>query len=105
MIIQKRIEEKINSALDPISLIVLNESDQHSGPPGRESHFRIQVVSEMFEGLSLVDRHRKINEILKEELAQAIHALAIETLTENEWMQRNQKIQASPQCLGGPKKK
>ena len=53
----------------------------HFGQATGESHFRVVVVSEAFQGKSLVERHRRINAVLKDELAGPVHALAIRALT------------------------
>jgi acid stress-induced BolA-like protein IbaG/YrbA len=58
MTVQRNIETKIRSSLAPSHLEVIDESHMHSVPPGSESHFRVVVVSERFEDLPLVQRHR-----------------------------------------------
>lgn len=87
--------------LNPSHLEVLNESDQHAGPPGRESHFRVRVVSDFFEGKSRVNRHREINKRLKDILGQGgVHALAMELYSEAEWRKRAGVGVESPECEG-----
>jgi BolA protein len=103
MIIQNRIESKIRTALAPIHLEVNNESHMHNVPSGSESHFRLVIVSEKFEGKRLLDRHREVNRILSEELNGVIHALAMRTLTPAEWSESEGPFPASPPCLGGDK--
>ena len=103
MTVQQTIEEKIQSELTPSRLDVINESHMHNVPPGSESHFKLVVVSPAFENLSLVQRHQKINAILAKELKQDIHALSMETHTDQEWQQRAGRTIASPQCHGGGK--
>jgi len=75
-------------ALRPTRLDVINESELHAGhrnsPGTGESHFRILVVSDVFSGKSRVERHRLINDLLKDELAGGIHALALSTLAPGE---------------------
>ena len=101
MSVQNTIEAKL-AALEPEMLVVTNESDNHSVSPGSESHFRVLVVSNRFESKSRLNRHRAINQVLADELAGPIHALAIEALTPEEWSAKG--IQAtSPDCLGGSK--
>ena len=82
------IKNKINARLAPAALEVKDESHLHAGHAGAreggESHFRIFVVSDSFEGLSRVARQRLINDILRDELAGPIHALAMKTLTPDE---------------------
>ena len=85
MQIQSSIERKISHALEPLHLEVVNESGMHSVPPGSESHFKVTVVSEKFEGQGLVSRHRTVNQLLAEELDGGLHALALHTLTPDEW--------------------
>ncbi len=75
-------------ALEPVRLDIVNESELHAGhrssPGTGESHFRMLVVSPQFEGLSRVARHRRVNEILADELAGRIHALALKTYAPGE---------------------
>jgi len=72
-------------------------------PPGSESHFKVVIIYDEFEGARLVKRHQRINEVLAEELAGSVHALAIQTLTPGEWEEKGQEVMPSPQCLGGGK--
>ena len=81
MSVKSRIEEKLQRALQPESLRVVDESHLHAGHAGHrpegETHFRVYVVAASFEGRSRVERHRMINEVLAEELAGPVHALAV----------------------------
>lgn len=104
MSIQSTIETKIKESLAPIHLEVLNESSQHNVPPGSESHFKVTVVSDEFDGKMLVARHRIINKLLADELSGSIHALAMHTFTPAEWLDKNQQAPKSPPCLGGAKR-
>lgn len=104
MKIQTTIDNKINQALKPFHLEVLNESNNHNVPPGSESHFKITVVSEEFEGKMLLARHRIINQLLADELAGEVHALSMHTYTPSEWNDKNQQSRQSPPCLGGAKR-
>jgi BolA family transcriptional regulator, general stress-responsive regulator len=74
--------------LRPTRLDVINESELHAGhrnsPGTGESHFRILVVSEVFSGKSRIERHRLVNELLKDELAGGVHALALSTVAPGE---------------------
>jgi BolA-like protein 1 len=90
MTVEETIREKLAKAFAPSSLIVENESAKHASHTGArdhlghatgESHFRVMVVSEAFQGKSLVERHRLINTALKDELTGPVHALAIRALT------------------------
>tara|TARA_R110002072_G_scaffold64203_2_gene159323 strand:- start:166465 stop:166722 length:258 start_codon:yes stop_codon:yes gene_type:complete len=48
---------------------------------GTQDHLGILVVSEIFEGKSLIEQHQLIMDILKEKLKEEIHAVQIKTLT------------------------
>ena len=88
MSLQSRMREKLLIALNPTRLDVVNESHQHAGhassPGTGESHFRVLIVSSDFTGKSRVERHRIVNELLKDELRDGVHALAIKALAPGE---------------------
>ncbi|OOE81019.1 BolA family transcriptional regulator [Salinivibrio sp. ML198] len=100
MKIQTQITEKLTQAFAPVHLDVRNESYMHNVPEGAESHFKVVVVSDEFEGKRLIQRHRAINTTLADELADDIHALAIHTYTPQEW-QEQAHAPDSPACRGG----
>ncbi len=82
------VSKKIRSALDPVHLELEDESASHSGHQPFQnpaSHFRAVIVSAHFKDKSLVERHRMVYDLLKEELKGAIHALALKTFTPEEW--------------------
>tara|TARA_A100000164_G_scaffold287306_1_gene260290 strand:- start:165 stop:485 length:321 start_codon:yes stop_codon:yes gene_type:complete len=103
MTVQQTIETKINEALAPSHLMVVNESYMHSVPPGSESHFKLVIVTDTFSGVPRVRRHQTVNGILKDELAGPLHALSMETLTLEEWERKGGAVRQSPDCLGGGK--
>jgi BolA protein len=88
--IQSAMEGKLRTALAPERLAIVNESHLHAGHHHAESghhsefdgsgetHFRVRVVSARFAGMSRIDRHRTVNDLLKDEIAAGVHALAIE---------------------------
>ena len=90
MSIQNEIENKLSQAFAPERLMVINESHLHAGhhhtasghhetfDGSGETHFRVRIVAAAFAGLGRVERHRKVNELLAEQLAGPVHALAIE---------------------------
>ncbi len=82
------IEKKLNAEFNPVRLSVVDESHKHKGHAGArpegESHFQVEIVSADFEGLSRLDRQRKIYAALADEMASDIHALALKSLTPNE---------------------
>ena len=101
MTIQTQIEEKLADNLAVKYLDVVNESGNHNVPEGSESHFKVVVVADDFDGQRLIQRHRRINEILKPELATAVHALTMHTYTESEWIEKHGEVPQSPPCHGG----
>ena len=78
---EDRIAQKLTEAFAPQSLKVVDESHQHEGHaghrPGGQTHFRVYIVSELFKGMTRLQRHRLINQTLAGELADGVHALAI----------------------------
>ena len=76
----KDIELVLSAALQPTSLVVQDDSDQHAGHAGaREGrHFSVQVVSAQFNGLSRLARHRLVYDALRSQIQHGIHALAID---------------------------
>ena len=103
MTVQQSIQTKIAATLAPSHLEVVNESHMHAVPPGSESHFRVVVVSDRFEGLPLVRRHQTVNQILEREFEDGLHALSMQTLTGAEWRDRGGRTRASPACHGARK--
>lgn len=99
MSIQQEIERKLADGLKPLHLEVVNESHQHNVPAGSESHFKVVLVSEAFEGKSLVAQHRMVYELLSAELKDRVHALALHTYTPAGWTAGG--APESPRCLGG----
>jgi BolA protein len=95
------LETALRQALSPVHLEVVNESHMHSVPPGSETHFKVVVVSPAFEGVSLVQRHRRINELCKDELARGLHALSIHAFAPSQWDAGPGVDLSSPKCRGG----
>jgi BolA protein len=102
MSIHAVIEAKLRDALAPAHLEVINESHMHKVPKGSETHFKVVVVSERFEGVSAVKRHQLVYGALAEEMKSkpGIHALAITSRTPAEWSASPEANQ-SPKCHGG----
>jgi BolA protein len=46
-------------------------------------------------------RHRAVHDVLAEELAGGVHALAVHTYTGPEWRERFGNAPLSPPCRGG----
>lgn len=104
MSVKASIESKIKRQLKPTELSVDNESHLHNVPEQSETHFKITLVAEAFEGKRQVQRHRLVYSILSEELSGGVHALAIHTFTPREWLEKGAIID-SPICFGGSSKR
>lgn len=105
MKIQAGIESALAESFKPDYLRVDNESHMHSVPENSETHFKVVIVSDEFEGKRLVQRHQKVYGVLTDLMQNGIHALALHTYTVNEWSEdKDSKAPASPNCMGGSKK-
>ena len=81
------IRAALQAALAPQSLEIEDESHRHAGHAGAadgRGHFRVDVVSDAFAGLSPIARHRAIYAALGELMTTDIHALAIRARTPGE---------------------
>jgi BolA protein len=82
MRMQERITARLGEALAPQSLDVIDESAKHAGHagarPGGETHYRVAIVAAAFAGKSRVQRHRLVYDALAAEIADGVHALAID---------------------------
>ena len=77
----RQIAKRLEDALAPTHLQVINDSDSHRGHAGHdgggESHFTVIVESPRFAGMSRLERQRAVNAALGDLLRDRIHALAI----------------------------
>ena len=70
--------------LTPVQLDVIDESHKHAGHEGARDgrgHFAVRIVSDAFQGLSLLARHRRVYEALGSLMQTDIHALSLKALT------------------------
>jgi stress-induced morphogen len=92
MRIRQAIQQKLTVAFEPQGLEVTDESAGHAGHAGAarqdgslgETHFHVRIVSTKFEGMSRLERQRRIHAALAEELNGAVHALSVSALTPGE---------------------
>jgi stress-induced morphogen len=103
--IEHQISERLKSALHPTHFELINESHMHGRPSGTESHFKVLIVSDVFQGLSRIDRQRKVNSTVSDLLANAVHAFTQKTLTPTEWEAQKGTLDfQSPECAHGVKR-
>lgn len=85
MSMAERIDSRLRAAFAPERLEIADDSEQHRGHsgwrPGGETHFRVTIVSEAFEGVGRVQRQRLVYDALHAELAERVHALQLTTRT------------------------
>jgi BolA protein len=88
MSVSETMRRKLTERFEPTHLDIIDESHRHAGHagarPGGETHFAVVVVSDAFTGLTRVARQRLVYEILADELADGVHALALTTRTPRE---------------------
>ena len=70
---------------------------------GEGDHFEATVVSRQFEGRSMVQQHQMVYATLGDRMGGEIHALALHTMTMQEWFDQG-KVAESPPCEGGDRK-
>ena len=74
------IEQMLNDAFSPVELLVRDQSHLHAGHEGAKDgkgHFDVTVVSEKFDGLNRIARHRLVYDALGGLMTTDIHALRI----------------------------
>ncbi|WP_299492898.1 BolA family protein [uncultured Shewanella sp.] len=99
MSLEQEIIDKLTQTLAPTHLQVINESHNHNVPANSETHFKVIITSDVFEGKRLLARHRLVNEALNEAFSEGLHALSIHTFSLNEWNDEMQ-VPSSPDCKG-----
>lgn len=87
-----RMMRKLKDGLAPSRLELVDESTAHAGhagnPGGGETHWRLEVVSEHFRGMRMLERQRTVYTLLAEEMAERVHALSMRTDTPEEAAKR-----------------
>jgi BolA protein len=85
MAVADTIREKLTAAFAPQTLTVADESARHAGhagaSPGGETHFDVRIISEQFQGVSRVERQRRIYAALDAEFRGGLHALSLKAQT------------------------
>ena len=82
------LEGVLRDGFDPLHLVVEDESTRHAGHAGAASgggHFRVVIVAAAFRGQNQVARQRSVYALLGDAVGTSIHALALRTLTPEEW--------------------
>jgi stress-induced morphogen len=72
------VEAKLKEAFPDAELLIEDLT-------GTKDHYQARVVTEAFEGKSMIQQHQLVYGALKEEMKGAIHALALKTFTPEAW--------------------
>ncbi len=84
------LKEKLIRELDAVHVEIEDDSWKHAGhgnvAPGLQAtHLSMWVVSHRFEGVSILDQHRMVHDVLKEAREEHLHALILKTYTPAAW--------------------
>ena len=83
----EQIEERINQALAPVKIDIVDDSQAHAGHAGAQKgggHFSATIVADAFAGKSSVQRHQMVYQALGDMMRNEIHALSIKAFTPQE---------------------
>ena len=96
---QDRIDAALVAAFSPKHFVVEDESHFHHR--GEQTHYKVIIVSDLFDGVSRVKRHQQVYAALGD-IMQQIHSLAIHAYTMSEWQREGlSTVPESPLCQGG----
>ena len=81
-------ENLLRQKFSPHEFVLEDESARHAGHagarPGGQTHYRLRLVSDAFNGLSRVARQRLVYDALREEFDTGLHALSLDLKTSEE---------------------
>ena len=85
---KERLRQKLEAALAPVNMEIIDDSARHVGHAGHdprgETHFKLNIVSAAFTGLSTIARHRLVYGAISEEINERVHAVNIIAKTPEE---------------------
>ena len=80
--VKERIEKKLTYHLEPSTLIVKDESEDHIGHSGYvqggETHFKVFLRSKKLKGKTRIEKQRLIYKLLELELKERVHSLSLD---------------------------
>ena len=82
-----KIQPRLNATFSPLSCLLEDDSAAHAGHAGAASgggHYRLKMVSALFEGKNRVARHRLVYDCVLDMMDNEIHAIAIVALAPSE---------------------
>lgn len=88
MTLEEKFTHLLQIEFQPTYLKVVNDSAHHAGhansPRTGQSHFTITIVADKFTGVSRINRHRMVNEVVQSDFSAGLHALSLTLLTPDE---------------------
>lgn len=88
MRVQNKLKEFLQRTFETTTVEVIDDSHKHRNHAGVKEtgggHFKVLVVSDVFAGMSRIDRHRKVTKSVMEAFPGQIHALSIQAVTPEE---------------------
>lgn len=94
---------KLEAEFGPeVEVNIRNDSSKHAhhaamaaqGGGNGETHFYVHVISDKFQGMTQIKRHRAVNALLEGEFEKGLHALSLRTKT---WAEENKAKPSSTQ--------
>ena len=89
----KKIQDILQNKFAPDYIKIVDDSDRHRGHAGQKesggSHYTIILVSDSFEGKTLLERHRAVYDAVEMDRSESIHAFALKVYTSKEWSMKN----------------
>jgi len=84
---RERLARRLNDGLGPDHLEVIDDSHHHAGHAGAadgRGHFTVLIVSQRFAGLSTLERHKLVYQVVGDMMTTDVHALSIQALAPGE---------------------
>mgnify|MGYP000004616516 FL=1 len=87
MNLDNKIKSRLNKAMEIDFLSISNDTNKHINHKNHDggAHFKLEIVSSSFEGLSLLDQHKLVYKALNDMIKKEIHALALKTIPTSDW--------------------
>ena len=93
---ENEIRKLLVDSYQPVQLDIINESGNHS-MGGAETHFKIVIVADFFEGMKTVEKHREVNKTLMPAF-EKVHAISFHIFSPKEWEAKHGPVRHSPAC-------
>jgi BolA protein len=84
---RERLAGRLKDGLGPDHLEVIDDSHHHAGHAGAadgRGHFTVLIVSQRFAGLSTLERHKLVYQVVGDMMTTDVHALSIQALAPGE---------------------